>query len=108
MHFGLVGLTSVSAKGSRYQEIVVFSAIHRMDSKRIWQISRVPLPLKSATLHYTTEPGLRSKRVWQSLPAEFTPEAVIAPRPPADANTWFIALTDQRDAMVTSSVQFRP
>lgn len=64
------------------------------------------VPLKSAQLHYTTDTGLRSKRDWQSLSAEIASDEVTAPRPPGNANTWFIALTDERDAMVTTPVQF--
>jgi acetyl esterase/lipase len=65
-------------------------------------------PLKSAALHYTIDSGLRSDRKWHSLPAEIKPDAVLCQRPPSEANTWFIALTDDRGAMVTSSVQFSP
>jgi len=65
------------------------------------------VPLRSAELHYTTDTGLRSARTWPTVPAEITNDAVIAPKPPADANTWFVAVTDDRGAMVTSSVQFR-
>ena len=66
------------------------------------------VPLKSATLHYTTDTGLRSTREWKSLPAQLGQGVVTAPKPPAEANTWFIALTDERGAMVTSIVQFKP
>lgn len=66
------------------------------------------VPVKSASLHYTTETGLRSKREWKSLPAQIGQGVVTAPKPPADANTWFIALTDERGAMVTSAVQLQP
>lgn len=66
------------------------------------------IPLKSASLHYTSDDGLRSKREWKNLPAEIAADTVIAPKPPAEANTWFISLTDQRDAMVTSTIQFQP
>ena len=76
--------------------------------------------LKKAELHYTTDTGLRSKREWKTLPANDVLTgstgipggavtnhfSVTAPRPPADANTWFIAVTDDRDAMVTTDVQF--
>jgi hypothetical protein len=62
--------------------------------------------LKEASLHYTTDTGLRSKRKWQSIPAKIGDGVIIAPRPPADANTWFIGLTDDRGAMVSSTVQF--
>ncbi len=64
--------------------------------------------LKSATLHYTTDTGLRSKREWKSLPAQFEKQTVTAPRPPADANTWYLSLIDERGAMVTTAVQFQP
>ncbi|MBI5687091.1 MAG: acetylxylan esterase [Verrucomicrobia bacterium] len=62
--------------------------------------------LKEAALHYTTDTGLRSKRKWQSQPARISDGVIIAPRPPADANTWLIGLTDDRGAMVSSTVQF--
>jgi len=66
------------------------------------------LPLKSAALHYTTDTGLRSNRAWHSLPAAIGKDAVVAPKPPAEANTWVIGLTDERGAMVSSTVQFQP
>jgi dienelactone hydrolase len=64
------------------------------------------VPLKEAALHFTTDPGLRSKRTWQSSPATIAAGTITAPRPPAAANTWFLSLTDERGAMVTSTVQF--
>ncbi len=73
---------------------------------------RVRVPVESATgltqarLHYTTDTGLRSKRQWQSAPAEIGGGVITAPRPPAGANTWFVSLTDDRGAMVTTAVQF--
>jgi len=66
----------------------------------------VTTALKSATLHYTTDDGVRSKRAWKEIPAVISADTVIAPRPPVDANTWFISATDDRDAMVTTDVQF--
>lgn len=64
------------------------------------------VPLKEAKLHYTTEEGLRAKRNWSELPATFADGVVTAPLPPAGANTWFVTLTDERDAMVSTTVQF--
>lgn len=66
------------------------------------------VPLKSAQLHYTTDTGLRSKRKWHSLPATITTAAVTAPKPPADANSWFLTLVDQREAMVSTEVVLAP
>lgn len=62
--------------------------------------------LKQAELHYTTDTGTRSKRQWKSLPATIHATTITAPKPPAEANTWFISVTDERGAMVTSDVQF--
>jgi hypothetical protein len=62
--------------------------------------------LRSAALHYTTDGGLRSKRAWKEIPAVIANGNITAPSPPADANTWFISVTDNRDAMVTTDVQF--
>lgn len=64
--------------------------------------------LKSAELKYTSDFGLRSKRTWKSLPATIEGQTITAPKPPAEANTWFLSITDERDAMVTTTVQFQP
>ncbi|MBM4157131.1 MAG: hypothetical protein FJ221_19220, partial [Lentisphaerae bacterium] len=69
---------------------------------------RAAAGLKEAALHFTTDGGPRSKRVWKSLPARIEEGVVVAPRPPPEANTWFIGVTDERGAMVSSTVQFSP
>jgi dienelactone hydrolase len=63
--------------------------------------------LKSAAMNYTTDSGPRSKRAWISVPATVTGDGVKASKPPAEANTWFISITDERGAMVTTPVQFK-
>ena len=75
--------------------------------------------IKKAELNYTTDTGLRSKRAWKTVPAtvalgggdgsgrSFNEHYLItAPKPPADANTWFITVSDERDAMVSTLVEF--
>lgn len=64
--------------------------------------------LKKAELNYTTDSGLRSKREWLALPATISGSTITAPLPPANANTWFVSITDERGAMVTTPVQFAP
>ncbi len=64
--------------------------------------------LKKAELNYTTDTGLRSKRQWVTVPATISGTTITAPKPPAEANTWFVAITDERDAMVSTTVQFSP
>ena len=63
--------------------------------------------LKKAELHYTSDTGLRSKRTWKSIPATIHANTITAPIPPADANTWYISVTDERDAMVSTEVILR-
>ena len=60
--------------------------------------------LKKAELNYTTDMGLRSKRKWITVPATINGNAITAPKPAAEANTWFITITDERDAMVSTEV----
>lgn len=62
--------------------------------------------LKKAELNFTTDTGLRSKREWKSIPAMINGKTITAPKPPAEANTWFITVTDERDAMVSTVVEF--
>jgi dienelactone hydrolase len=64
--------------------------------------------LKKAELNYTTDTGLRSKRAWKSIPATITGHVITAPKPPTDANTWFITVTDERGAMVSTVVELTP
>lgn len=63
-------------------------------------------PIMKAALHYTTDEGRRSDRNWQSLDAKVDGNTIVAPAVPADANTWFLSVTDDRGAMVTSDVHF--
>ncbi|WP_414663365.1 alpha/beta hydrolase family protein [Horticoccus sp. 23ND18S-11] len=64
--------------------------------------------LKSAQLHFTTDTGLRSQRKWTSVPATIAGKVITAPKPPAAANTWYVSVVDERDAMVSTPVQFAP
>lgn len=66
------------------------------------------LPLKEAKLNYTTDTGLRSKRKWTSVPATITGNTITAPKPPSGANTWYVSVSDERGAMVSTEVVFVP
>jgi len=66
------------------------------------------VPLKTAVLHYTTDTGLRSKRKWISLPATIKDGTIHTPKPPAGANTWYVSVTDERGAMVSTEVVLAP
>lgn len=64
--------------------------------------------LKAAKLNYTTDSGLRSARKWTTVPATITGKTITAPKPPANTNSWFITLFDERDAMVSTEVVLNP
>ncbi|MCE2695701.1 MAG: acetylxylan esterase [Verrucomicrobiaceae bacterium] len=90
------------------------------DTVRVIVNSRPPIKLKSAALHYSKDDGLRSKREWVTVPASIFDinasinDAIIkvyeitAPKPPAEANTWYLSVTDERDAMVSTKVVLKP
>ena len=75
--------------------------------------STVTVPVQSRTklveaeLHYTTANGKRSEREWRSLPAILGEGRVVAEGLPAEANTWLVTITDERGALVTTSVGMR-
>lgn len=79
-----------------------------IDGERVRLKFTSAVSVKSAQLHFTTDAGLRSQRKWQSVDATVSKGEVIAPKPPAGANTWFLTLTDERGAMVSTTVQFQP
>jgi PhoPQ-activated pathogenicity-related protein len=83
--------------------------------------STPPTKLKSAALHYTTDGGLRSKRAWITVPASISSDTietnnaivtqvneVTAPKPPTNANTWYLSVTDERHAMISTEVVLKP
>jgi len=101
------------------QEIGLFIDSHCRDGQPLPQPGKIAVtadriempyssavPLKNAMLHFTTDEGLRSERSWSSADATFDRERVSSPLPPSNANTWFISITDDRGAMVTSEIQF--
>jgi len=80
----------------------------RVEGEKVTLPFQSTVPVKASQLHYTTDTGLRSKRTWTSVEAVIGAGVVTTPKPPAEANTWFLSLTDERGAMVTTPVQFQP
>lgn len=91
------------------------------DTVKVTVNSTPPTKLKSAALHYTTDGGLRSKRAWITVPASISSDTtesnsavvtqvneISAPKPPANANTWYLSVTDERDAMVSTEIVLKP
>ncbi len=66
------------------------------------------VPPKCAALHFTAEKGLRADRNWLSVAAVIESVFIVAPPLPAGTNTWFITLTDERGAMVSTAPMVSP
>lgn len=62
--------------------------------------------LLKANLTYTNDKGAFSKRKWQSKPARIEGKKIISEAPPKDATAWFITVTDQHNAVVSSEPVF--
>ena len=79
-----------------------------VDGEKVKASYTSAVPVKEAKLHYTTDSGLRSSRNWTSVDATVDKGEVTAPKPPKEANTWFMTLTDERGAMVSTTVELVP
>ncbi len=62
--------------------------------------------LISASLEYTTDYGPNKERKWHSVKAEISDSKIISPLPPKDVKVWFLTVTDERKAMVSSELMF--
>lgn len=60
------------------------------------------IPLKSATLNYTTDSGVWQKRTWKTVPARIEGDSVTADLPPERPLTAFLAVTDERGLRISS------
>jgi len=61
--------------------------------------------IKSAALHYTTDTGMWKERKWKSIAAKINGKQVNATLPNLADTTWFLTLTDERGATVSSEHQ---
>ena len=62
--------------------------------------------LKSAHLHYTTGTTPINKLDWETRPASLDNRQVISCPVPDEAALWFLTVTDERDAIVSSELVF--
>ena len=66
-----------------------------------------PLGLKQAELHFTVDTGPINQWQWKTQPATIEGESITADAPPAEATAWFVTVTDERGAIVSSRVVIR-
>jgi dienelactone hydrolase len=67
---------------------------------------RAKTDLVAAALHYTTETGPINKRQWQTIPGRVDGSRITMATPPKDATIWFLTVTDERGAVVSSELIF--
>lgn len=63
--------------------------------------------LTQAALHWTTDSGPMNMRSWQTQPALIEGNIVSAEAPPQAAMAWFVTITDERGAILSSRVQLK-
>jgi dienelactone hydrolase len=74
----------------------------RRDGKQVEVKFRSEVPLTGATLHYTTDAGPWQKRQWRTNPARIEGPTVRAELPEARPLVYFLSLTDERQAVVST------
>lgn len=63
--------------------------------------------LKQASLHYTTDGEAINKRTWTTTLAKIDGNSILVDAPPTEATAWFITVTDERDALISSRIMIR-
>jgi dienelactone hydrolase len=62
--------------------------------------------LASASLQYTTGTSAVNKLDWESVPARIDDNLIVSPAPPDQSTIWFLTVTDNRKAIVSSELVF--
>ena len=76
----------------------------RIDGGQVRVTCSSSVKLAKGDVHFTTDDGPINKRQWQSAPATIHADMVTAEAPPAMATAWFVTITDERGAIVSSRV----
>lgn len=63
--------------------------------------------LKQAALHYTTDGDAINKRTWKTTLATIDGDKITVDPAPAEATVWFLTMTDERDAIISSRISIR-
>jgi dienelactone hydrolase len=74
----------------------------RRDGGTVHVKYKAVLPMTSAALHYTTDTGMWSKRKWLTQPVRIDGTTVLANLPVTRPLVYFLTLTDDRNATVSS------
>lgn len=78
----------------------------KIDGEKVRVKCNSRLRLTGAALHRTTDDGPVNKRQWQSISATIEGDSVSSDTPSADTRAWFLTVTDERGAVVSTRVVF--
>lgn len=76
----------------------------RIEDGKVYVKCTSSVKLQQAALHRTSDAGPINMRQWQTLPATLSGDTATADAPPRDATAWFLTVTDERGAIVSSPV----
>ncbi len=68
---------------------------------------RAAVTLKKAELHWAGGSEPINQRAWITRPAQIHGDRIEAETPPNEADMWFLTVSDERDAVVSSRIVFR-
>ena len=63
--------------------------------------------LKQAALHYTTDGDAINKRTWKTVAGTIDGDSLSVDAAPSEATVWFVTVTDERDALVSTRMMIR-
>ena len=78
----------------------------KLAAGRIHARIRSKIPLTAAHLHYTSGTTPINKLDWETRPASLDDRQLISCAVPDDATIWFLTVTDDREAIVSSELVF--
>ncbi len=79
----------------------------QIENGRVRAAVQFTTKLKQAALHYTTDGDAINKRTWKTVAATIEGDKITADPPPAEATVWFLTVTDERDALISSRMVIR-
>ena len=79
----------------------------KIENGRVRVIVQSATKLKQAALHYTTDGDAINKRTWKTIAATIDGDKITADAAPAEATVWFLTVTDERDALISSRIVIR-
>lgn len=73
------------------------------EGSRVWASFTAEVPLTEGQLHYTSDTGKWQERKWETVSARLSDGKVTAELPPARPIVYYLSVTDERGAMVSTA-----